>query len=440
MTKRQKFFSALGRFVKNIFTKNILLKVVALLFALLLWGYVLAIENPEYTKRVRDVEIGIVGESILNGHDLMLLTRDLGTTDVDVRCGINKHSDLDKTKVNCTVDLSNNSITLDEDENSRVFKLEVKASVPTEYGTVQGQTVSSVEVEIARMSSRENIQVSPKFTGSLPEGFTVEVLNNLSISLTGEKAALDRVVRGEVTVDLDEFPTQDPETLAKIYDKVLTVQFYDSANKRMDEIMASNGRPFSINVRVQIRAYKEVEIEPVIEMLDDGYTWDYVLSFSKIILYGDRATLDKIDTIKTETISATPYMTNTSTMTTLIIPEDVEPAQGVSKEVKVTLSVKEKTDTQAFDVVVDYALNENSFLTTEGPQTVRIKVTGPLSALSSFNPDWVKAKVDLKNYLEGKIDAVVRYEVDKQAGNELTFEFPTETISLELVRATEAEE
>ena len=36
MTKRQKFFSALGRFLKNIFTKNILLKIVALLFAVML--------------------------------------------------------------------------------------------------------------------------------------------------------------------------------------------------------------------------------------------------------------------------------------------------------------------------------------------------------------------------------------------------------------------
>ena len=38
MTKRQKFFSAVGQFLKNVFTKNIPLKIIALVFALLLWG------------------------------------------------------------------------------------------------------------------------------------------------------------------------------------------------------------------------------------------------------------------------------------------------------------------------------------------------------------------------------------------------------------------
>ena len=33
MTKRQKFFSALKRFFKNVFTKNIRFKVIALVFA-----------------------------------------------------------------------------------------------------------------------------------------------------------------------------------------------------------------------------------------------------------------------------------------------------------------------------------------------------------------------------------------------------------------------
>ena len=41
------------------------------------------------------------------------------------------------------------------------------------------------------------------------------------------------------------------------------------------------------SVRVVIRAYKEVEIEPSIQMLEDGYTWHYVLSRSKVLIYGD---------------------------------------------------------------------------------------------------------------------------------------------------------
>ena len=130
MTKRQKVFSALGRFLKDLFTKNIVLKVVALLFAIMLWGYVLSIENPEYTKRVRDVEISIVGEDSLNSRGLMLVTRDTGTTDVDILCKINKHSELDASRVTCTVDLSSRAITLDPDENSKIITRDTNSMHP----------------------------------------------------------------------------------------------------------------------------------------------------------------------------------------------------------------------------------------------------------------------------------------------------------------------
>ena len=439
MTKWQKFFSALGRFFINLFTKNILLKVAAFLFAVLLWGYVLSIENPEYVKRVRDVEIGIIGENSLNSRGLMLLTRDTGMTDVDVLCRINKHSELDASRVTCTVDLSNRGITLDEDEDSKEVSVDVKASVPTEYGTVQSLTTNSITLTIAKISTRSDVQISPKYTGSLPEGFTVEVLNSLSLSMTGEKSALDKVVRGEVTIDLNDFPINDPQTLANTYNRVLPVQFYDASNKRLDDIRSSNGETFSVNVRVLIRAYKEVEIEPSIEMLEEGYTWRYVLSRSKMIIYGDRALLDTIDSIKTETIAATPAMTNTPMSAVLIIPDGVETSAGFSKAITVTLSVEELTDTKTYDIPIDYVnIRKESSLSADAPKTVTIKVTGPLSALETFDPEWVKATVDLNGYTMGELDMPVRYDIDSKA-SWVTVEHPTETVSFELSGPVEEE-
>ena len=57
MTKRQKFFSAVGQFLKNLFTKNIPLKIIALVFALLLWGYVLSEVKPVYVKKLYGIEV-----------------------------------------------------------------------------------------------------------------------------------------------------------------------------------------------------------------------------------------------------------------------------------------------------------------------------------------------------------------------------------------------
>ena len=437
MTKRQKFFSALGRFLKNIFTKNILLKIVALLFAVMLWGYVLSIENPEYTKRVRDIEISITGEDLLNARGYMLVTRDVGTTDVDVLCRINKHSELDTSRISCTVDLSSRAITMDPEENSKIVKFNVQTTVASEYGTLQSIEVPSVDLEIARLSSRNNVQVSVKYTGGLPEGFTVEVPSSLSISLRGQKSMLDQIVRGEATVDLTSFPTADRETLANTYDCVLPVQFYDGSNQRLENITASNGEAFTISVRVMIRAYKEVEIVPSIKSLEEGYTWDYVLSRSKVILYGDRTVLDQIDEVSTTTITATPGMRNTPTAVELILPEGVETAANFNKTITVTMTVTEMTEAQEYEIPITFRnIGEGLSLSAEMPKTVKVSVSGPISALKTFDKDQITVIADLYGYAAGQYDAPIRMSVDGRT-NDLTIAAAQETVPVELNGAEE---
>ena len=436
MTKRQKVFSALGRFLKNLFTKNIFLKVVSLLFAVMLWGYVLSVENPEYTKRIRDVEISITGEEVLNARGYMLLTRDIGTTDVDVLCHINKHNELDASRVSCFVDLSNRAITLDPEENSKTIKFDVQTTIASEYGTLQSIQVPSVDLEIARLSSRNNVQVSVKYTGSLPEGFTVEVPSSLSISMRGQKSMLDQVVRGEATVDLDSFPTADRETLANTYDCVLPVQFYDSSNQRLEDITSTTGESFTIGVRVTVRAYKEVDIVPSIQSLEDGYTWDYVLSRNRVILYGDRATLDQIDSVTTTTITATPGMRNTPTAVELILPDGVETAANFNKTITVTMTVAELTASAEFEIPITFRnIDEGLALSEDIQKTVKVSVSGPASSVKAFNEDRIAATVDLYGYAAGTHTVPIRVTVDGRTNDDLTISAETDTESVILITA-----
>ena len=51
--------------LKSFFTKNIAIKVISLMFAILLWGYVLMTQNPPRVKTVTDVTVSIEGEADL---------------------------------------------------------------------------------------------------------------------------------------------------------------------------------------------------------------------------------------------------------------------------------------------------------------------------------------------------------------------------------------
>lgn len=439
MTKRQKFFSALKRFFKNIFTKNIRLKIIALVFALLLWGYVLAIENPEYVKRVRDVEISITGEDSLNARGLMLVTRDTGTTDVDVLCRISKHSELDESRVSAFVDLSDRAISLDRDEDSKTITLEVQTKIASDYGTVQGVTVGTVELTVARLSSRSNIRVSAKTEGELPEGFVYELPSNLAISIRGQKSEIDRISRGEVTVNLSSFAVNDPETLSGTYDLILPVQFYDSANRRLDDIVTSDGESVTTNVRVHIRACKVVDIEPAIETDEEFnmlYSCDCTPSQKSIVLYGDRAVLDRIDVIRTESVFPQAAEGEERMLVELIIPGGVEIDRTQSATITVLLQVSERSDIQEFEIPINYTkIKDRLALTDSAPLWVTVQVSGKARAMQSFDPNKITATVNLQNFGAGvyEIPIEIRFSGDT---NLYRIEPLERSVKIELVDVT----
>lgn len=444
MTKRQKFFSALGRFFKGLFTKNIGLKLIALLFAILLWGYVLAVENPSYVKRVRDVEIAITGEDSLNNRGLMLVSRDTGTTDVDILCQISKHSELDTSRVSCSIDLSTLNVVFDEDEDVKTVPVEVQAKVASDYGTVQTLSTPSVDLKIARISSRSNIRVTVNAEGELADGFEYQLPENLTVSLRGQKSEVDRIAYADVTVDFSTFAVNDPAMLAGTYDLVLPVQFYDSANVRIDDVVTTSGDSVTTNVRVIIRAYKDVPIVANVvtdEAFDESYTYSCTPRQETIRLYGTRLLLDPIESILTEQIMPEGPTDGRLTVV-LLIPAKVDIAETQSKTVEVYLHVAEKmSDGVIYEIPITYSDTKREFvLDGEEPKTVQLFVVASVNAMKTFDPSEIKVSVDVKNYGEGTytLPVVLTYTGDTSIYT-VTLIDETVSVTLKPVQSEETE-
>lgn len=419
MSKKKRLLSAIGSFFKDLFTKNIPIKAIALLFGLLLWGYVLTIENPEYTKVVRDVEITMRGEQTLTEKGLMLVARELGTTDVNVLCEIGKHSELDASRINCVVDLSSRSISLAEDEDSKVIPLTVTATIQTGYGTITSVDVSTVNVEIARIASRSNLPVSIVFAGTMPEGFSVSAPERMTIAVSGRKSLVDEIAKGVITIDLDAFPINDPETLAGEYSGVYPVQFYNSSNVGLENIFADNGESYSLEVPITIRAYREVEIAPLITV-DEGYRYTYTLSRDSVVLYGDRERLLGIASVATEPITALPEMNAEEIAAPLVIPEGVTLQSGDNGRVTVVLTVTETVETREFTVPISLVgLLDTLTRGDRFPTEITVSVTGATRLLNSFSATYVTAKLNLAGCEAGEHTLPIEIDLDQRAG-ELT--------------------
>ena len=86
--------------LKGFFTKNLALKIVSLLFAMLIWGYVMVEVNPKRVKTITDVPISFSGESSL--HDRGLAVRGdrddiLGNATVRVKVQLTDYTGLDSS-------------------------------------------------------------------------------------------------------------------------------------------------------------------------------------------------------------------------------------------------------------------------------------------------------------------------------------------------------
>ena len=412
---KKRILQRVGSFFKDFFTKNIPLKIISLLFAIMLWGYVLTIENPEYPKVVRDVEITMTGESTLTERGLTLVSRELGTTDVTVQCVIGKHSELDASRITCSVDLSDRALTLSDDEMSKIVPLTVSASIRSGYGTITSVENSTVSVEIARVSTRTGIPVSVEYTGALPAGFRVSTPDRLTVTVSGMQSQVDRIAKGVVSIDLSAFPRADLEALAGEYSGVYSIQFLDSSNNPVENVYDDSGDSYTLDVPITIRAYREATIEPEIAV-PDGYEYTYTLSRRYITLYGDRAALDAIDTIVTEPISALPGMTGETVTAQLVLPEGITTGSGDIDSVTVTLTVSERIETRTLSVPIVVKGLDSSLLRGEDfPTEAAVSAKGTVKKLDAFTAANLTVTADLTGYGAGTHTIPLQISVDTHA-------------------------
>ncbi|HMM32205.1 MAG TPA: hypothetical protein PKB13_10560, partial [Clostridia bacterium] len=104
-TKNKIRFSVL-KFLKNLFTKNILIKFLSLLFAMLVWGYVMMDQNPMRIKTVENVAVNFDAEGDLIARKLVVRSdrnQALKSITVKVNTELTKYADLDASDITASI-------------------------------------------------------------------------------------------------------------------------------------------------------------------------------------------------------------------------------------------------------------------------------------------------------------------------------------------------
>ena len=390
--KRKNVLKAVLASFKGFFTRNLGLKIVALVFAILLWAYVLVALNPVRSKSIDDVPITLEGYTDLLSRNLILVNSDLGLADVEVNATITNHSDLDASRITCRASLGTISA-------AGTYRLPLSVTVQSNLGTVASVDPRTVTVEVDNLIVK-TVPVKLELTGTLPEGYEVMAESMVStITLEGAARYIEPTVRAVATVDM----TGRTENV----EESVNVVFYDKDDNEVAVVTRSQNTP-NVTVRVTVSAYKLVNIHPEVTLEDDiYYTSINQVSPASVVIYGNSETLAAIDAVSTQSLVLPAERGVVTRDLALVLPEGVSLKRGQSSSVTLNAVVTEKTGETTLEAPLIYAGLGNDLVIADGaPTFMTLTVSGPLKQVEQVTPESLTVKVDLAGYGPGEWDLI----------------------------------
>ena len=390
--KRKNVLKAVLASFKGFFTRNLGLKIVALVFAILLWAYVLVALNPVRSKSIDDVPITLEGYTDLLSRNLILVNSDLGLADVEVNATITNHSDLDASRITCRAFL--NTIS-----SAGTYRLPLSVTVQSNLGTVASVDPRTVTVEVDNLIVK-TVPVKLELTGTLPEGYEVMAESMVStITLEGAARYIEPTVRAVATVDM----TGRTENV----EESVNVVFYDKDDNEVAVVTRSQNTP-NVTVRVTVSAYKLVNIHPEVTLEDDiYYTSINQVSPASVVIYGNSETLAAIDAVSTQSLVLPAERGVVTRDLALVLPEGVSLKRGQSSSVTLNAVVTEKTGETTLEAPLIYAGLGNDLVIADGaPTFMTLTVSGPLKQVEQVTPESLTVKVDLAGYGPGEWELI----------------------------------
>lgn len=245
MKKSTNTGSALKTWLKNAFTKNLALKIVSLIFAMLLWGYVLMSENPQRTKTLTNVPISVEGGADLIARKLVLSgDKDYGSVTVRVSTQLTSYSDLTADDITASINLSNITATGEH---------EVIITARSAIGTTVSVSPDHIKVNVDNLVSR-SIPVEIDLEGELDEGYwAVDVIYSRNmIDIEGPLEYVSRIDSAKGVLNIDSATSN--------INKSVLLTLYDNEGNELDADLFYSKLP-SVTARMEVLPMKTVPID-----------------------------------------------------------------------------------------------------------------------------------------------------------------------------------
>lgn len=373
--------------VRDIFKKDITIKIGAVLIAILFWLYVYNSSNPFTTTTFRNIPLKIENEAFVTDNGYIIKNKYRSSIDITIR---GRQDAIDKVRS------SDFEATLDFSQIKSLNDVTLKIDGP--FCTQKDVVIESFQPGYI------DIQLARNKSGSFP----IELVNNITmkpgykllrtslnpeaITIVNEEAIIDSVGSIKAVLDIKDL---DRNTVRKVNCKVY--------NKEGKEITAMSG---NLSVEVSVEVAKEV---PVTIVTKGKPAADYVetsrlVTPDRVLITGSQDQLAKITDLRTEPIDIENIKQDMDITPEIKLPAGVKFAEQ-QKEVTVSITVEKlgvrdmsvsKNDVRLLNAAGDGSLNYE--ILTENT-TLQIK--GRTADLNGVSLESLLPGIDVAELAEG---------------------------------------
>ena len=420
--KKIDFGERISAFLKGFFSKNLALKIISLLFAMLLWGYVMMETDPNRVKSVSNVAVSFEGESELLSKNLTVRgdkSEILPKVVVQVSTKITKYSSIDASAIIATVSLRSIS-------KPDTYKLKINAT--TQDGTVVEVHPQEILIEVDDLAAR-TVPIEVDYEGSLPENYwrADPTLSTQSLILRGAAEDVARVVKAVCPITLTDRTTG--------YNESVVLTLLDEAGEEVSSGLFIDTLP-SVVIKMDVlkTAMINVDAESAIlgmDALPANYeVVDIVATPSQIRVAGSAEVLTGLTSLIPSQLDISGKDVSVLETLSLQMPDNVLLLDD--QEVSVFVEIREKTEARAFnDMKIEVRKLGRKLNYTLSVDLCNITVEGRISLIRQLERGDVAIYVDAEDLGVG--EHIVPVMVALPAGNmtsELAYDLSAQIATL----------
>lgn len=337
----------------HLIKNNWKLKLLSVIGAIVLWSFVISIQNPTVRLDIKDIPVTFENENKLNEKGLVLLNDDRPKVNITIRGPRSKMLNMTGQHVKVSADLS--------EYNEGLNPLSLKVELPREIELVNEP--SGVSVDIQKIITKK-FHIDVELVGNLQDGYILESTKATpeEISIKGARSLVESINKVRAVLDAN--------TLTKDMVTNVNLEALTKDDKVVDNVIL--GQNFA-NIGVTVSKSKEVKLTALTEhSLDkDLKLISIEIDPKNFLIKGNKKKVDQIVDIPTKKIDLSKIKSSTTISVEPDLPVDIHLFNEDSKfKAKIELDKKiEKTITlqtsnikvTGLDQTFEHSFNKDKF-------------------------------------------------------------------------------